>query len=164
MSELAVVSSRSTRLQTMADEGSAGARTALRLLEDPSRFLCTVQIGITLVGVGAGAFGGATMGERLGAWFGATGLFGGYGPVVGVVLVILAITFLSIVLGELVPKRIAMRNPERTAAFVAGPIPLLSALAAPWSGCSQPPLTRCCACWAWRAGTSRPSRRRRSAP
>ena len=68
MSELAVVSSRKSRLQHMADEGVRGARTALRLIDDPSRFLSTVQIGITMVGVVAGAYGGATLGDRLGIW------------------------------------------------------------------------------------------------
>ncbi|HEV7368926.1 hemolysin family protein [Arenibaculum sp.] len=132
MSELALVSSRRGRLQHMAGRGDRGAKTALRLIEDPSRFLSTVQIGITLVGVIAGAFGGATLGQRLGAWLQAFPALGGYGSVIGVGSVLVAITYLSIVLGELIPKRIALRNPERTAALVAMPMRMLSKAAAPF--------------------------------
>lgn len=132
MSELAVVSSRRARLQVMADGGNAGARTALRMIDEPSRFLSTVQIGITLVGVGAGAFGGATLGARFGAWLDTIPVFGGYGEVVGYGTVIIAITYLSIVLGELIPKRIALKNPERIASIVARPMRLLSKVAAPF--------------------------------
>lgn len=132
LSELAVVSSRRARLQAMADAGNVGARTALRLIDDPSRFLSTVQIGITLVGVVAGAFGGATLGARFGAWLDAMPLFGGYGQMIGYGTVVVAITYLSIVLGELIPKRIALKNPERTAALVARPMRSLSKAAAPF--------------------------------
>ncbi|MGQ9370623.1 hemolysin family protein [Azospirillum sp. A39] len=132
MSELAVVSSRRARLQHMADTGNRGARVALRLIDDPGRFLSTVQIGITLVGVVAGAFGGATLGDRFGAWLDTIPALGGYGEVVGLGLVLVAITFLSIVLGELIPKRVALKNPERTAALVAGPMRMLSRVAAPF--------------------------------
>ena len=132
LSELAVVSSRRARLQTMADEGNAGARTALRMIANPSRFLSTVQIGITLVGVVAGAFGGATLGTRFGTWLDTIPLLGGYGEVIGYGAVIVAITYLSIVLGELIPKRIALKNPERTASIVARPMRMLSRIAAPF--------------------------------
>jgi putative hemolysin len=132
MSELAVVSSRRARLQAMADAGNAGARTALRLMNDPSRFLSTVQIGITLVGVVAGAFGGATLGARFGARLDTMPLFGGYGEVIGYGTVVVAITYLTIVLGELIPKRIALKNPERMAALVARPMRGLSKAAAPF--------------------------------
>jgi len=132
MSELAVVSSRRARLRTMADEGNAGARMALRLMDDPSRFLSTVQIGITLVGVVAGAFGGATLGARFGVWLDTIALFGGYGEVIGYGTVVVGITYLSIVLGELIPKRIALKNPERTAALVARPMRGLSKAVAPF--------------------------------
>src|SRR3954447_17819584 len=97
MSELAVVSSRRARLQHMAAEGVRGAATALRLIDDPSRFLSTVQIGITLVGVVAGAYGGATLGERFGAWLDGFPVLAGYGHVIGVGVVLVAITYLSIV-------------------------------------------------------------------
>jgi putative hemolysin len=131
MSELAVVSSRKARLQSMADQGVRGARTALRLIGDPSRFLSTVQIGITTVGVVAGAYGGATLGERLGAWLDIFPALAGHGETLGVGSVIVAITYLSIVVGELIPKRIALKNPERTASLVARPMRLLARIAAP---------------------------------
>jgi len=131
MSELAVVSSRKARLQTMADNGDRGARAALRLIEDPGRFLSTVQIGITLVGVVAGAYGGATLGDRFGDWLDTVPALTGYGQAIGVATVLVAITYLSIVLGELIPKRIALKNPERVASLVARPMRTLSRIAAP---------------------------------
>src|SRR3954453_7720032 len=115
MSELAVVSSRKARLQGMADQGVRGARAAMRLIDNPSRFLSTVQIGITMVGVIAGAYGGATLGDRFGFWLDTFAVLGGYGEAVGYGAVIVAITYLSIVIGELIPKRIALRAPERIA-------------------------------------------------
>src|SRR3954452_6715222 len=132
MSELAVVSSRKSRLQHMADQGVRGARTALRLIDDPSRFLSTVQIGITMVGVVAGAYGGATLGDRLGAWLGGFPALAGYGQIIGVGTVLVVITYSSIVIGELIPKRIALKNPERTASLIARPMALLSRIAAPF--------------------------------
>ncbi|MBX3494432.1 MAG: HlyC/CorC family transporter [Parvibaculum sp.] len=131
MSELAVVSSRKARLEQMARAGSAGARQALLLIDDPSRFLATVQIGITLVGVVAGAFSGATLGLRLGTWLAAFPVLAGYGPAAGIAVVVVSITYLSLVAGELVPKRIALLNPERVAAAIAPPMRLLSLVAAP---------------------------------
>ncbi|MBP2229523.1 putative hemolysin [Azospirillum agricola] len=132
MSELAVVSSRKARLQHLAERGDRGARAALRLIEDPSRFLSTVQIGITMVGVIAGAYGGATLGDRLGQWLDTIPVFAGKGEVVGVGGVLVAITYLSIVLGELIPKRIALKSPERIASLIAQPMRLLSRVAAPF--------------------------------
>ena len=131
MSELAVVSSRKVRLEQMARAGSAGARQALALIDDPSRFLATVQIGITLVGVVAGAFSGATLGLRLGTWLAAFPALAGYGPAAGIAIVVVSITYLSLVAGELVPKRIALLAPERVAAAIAPPMRLLSLVAAP---------------------------------
>jgi putative hemolysin len=129
---LAVMSSRKARLQGMADQGVRGARGALRLIDNPSHFLSTVQIGITMVGVVAGAYGGATLGQRFGTWLDSFPIFGGYGEMVGYVAVIVAITYLSIVLGELIPKRIALRAPERTASIIAGPMRTLSRITAPF--------------------------------
>jgi len=131
MSELAIVSSRKSRLEAMAAEGSAGARVALGLLDDPSRFLSTVQIGITLVGIFAGAYGGATLAEQLGAILDRFAFIAPSGGTVAFVIVVVVITYLSLVVGELVPKRIAMTNPERTAALVARPMRILSGVAAP---------------------------------
>lgn len=132
MSELAVMSSRPARLKTMAEAGDAGAAVALRLARSPGRFLSTVQIGITLVGVAAGAFGGATLGGRLGDRLDAVlPMLGGRGHALGLGLVVVAITYLSLVIGELVPKRAALRNPERVASRVARPMAALSGLASP---------------------------------
>jgi putative hemolysin len=131
MSELAVVSSRRSRLEHLANQGSHGARAALRLVDDPSRFLSTVQIGITLVGVVAGAFSGATLGQRLGAWLNAFPLISPHGSSVGIGITVVVITYLSLIIGELVPKRIALAQPERVASLVAGPMRGLSLIAAP---------------------------------
>jgi putative hemolysin len=131
MSELAIVSSRKSRLEALAQEGSSGARVALGLLADPSRFLSTVQIGITLVGIFAGAYGGATLAEQLGEVLDRAAFIAPNGEAVAFVIVVVAITYLSLVVGELVPKRIAMTNPERTAALVARPMRALSHVAAP---------------------------------
>jgi putative hemolysin len=131
MSELAVVSSRKSRLEHLADQGSHGARAALRLVDDPSRFLSTVQIGITLVGIVAGAFSGATLGHRLGGWLNTFPAISPYGNAIGIGVTIVSITYLSLILGELVPKRIALAQPERIASFVAGPMRGLSLVGAP---------------------------------
>ncbi|WP_286817160.1 hemolysin family protein [Desulfobacter sp. UBA2225] len=131
MSELAVVSSRRSRLEHLANQGSRGARAALRLIDDPSRFLSTVQIGITLVGVIAGAFSGATLGQRLGIWLNTFPSFSSYGHSIGMGITVVGITYLSLIIGELVPKRIALTQPERVASLVAGPMRGLSLVAAP---------------------------------
>ena len=104
MSELAIVSSRPARLRVLADRGSHGATTALKLLENPGRFLSTVQIGITLVGVLSGAFSGATLGTRMANWLEAQGLSAGVADTLGVGIVVVLITYLSLIIGELVPK------------------------------------------------------------
>ncbi|WP_199092465.1 hemolysin family protein [Bosea sp. ASV33] len=131
MSELAVVSSRTARLKVLSDQGNKGAATAMRLAEDPGRFLSTVQIGITLVGVLSGAFSGATLGARLSEWLGTHGFSPSMSDTLGVGLVVLAITYLSLILGELVPKQVALRDPERVAARVAPAMSLLSKIGAP---------------------------------
>lgn len=131
MSELAVVSSRTSRLKTLADQGSRGAAMALRLAEDPGRFLSTVQIGITLVGVLSGAFSGATLGLRLTESLRSFGLSEGIADALGVGAVVLAITYLSLIIGELVPKQIALRDPEAVAARVAPAMSVLSRVSAP---------------------------------
>lgn len=131
MSELAVVSARKALLRTMAERGKSGASSALALAENPGRFLSTVQIGITLIGVGTGAFSGATLGGMLsdilldaGLPTAAAGALG-YGGVVAI------ITYLSVVIGELVPKNFALRNAEAIACAVARPMSILSKIAAP---------------------------------
>ncbi len=131
MSELAVVSARPVRLKILADDGNAGAALAMRLADDPGRFLSTVQIGITLVGVLSGAFSGATLGARLADWLRMQGLSDGLADGLGVGSVVVAITYLSLIVGELVPKQIALRAPEAIAARVAPAMMLLSKLALP---------------------------------
>lgn len=131
MSELAVVSSRRSRLRLMAKQGRRGARAAVRLIDDPGRFLSTVQIGITFIGIIAGAFSGATLGRRLGTWLNTFEPFAPYGNSVGIGITVIGITYVSLIVGELVPKRIALAQPERIAALIAGPMRGLSLAAAP---------------------------------
>ena len=131
MSELAIVSARTARLQLMADRGSKGAVTAIRLAADPGRFLSSVQIGITLVGVLSGAFSGATLGARLSDFLLAQGVSSGVALPLGVGSVVVAITYLSLIVGELVPKQIALRAPEAVAARVAPMMQLVATVAAP---------------------------------
>jgi len=132
MAEIAVVSSRKARLKKLADDGSARARVALSLANSPDRFLSTVQIGITLVGVLAGAFGGATLSEEFEPAIAAIPVLSPYAGIISLALVVGAITYLSLVIGELVPKRIALSNPERRAMLVAGAMTALSRFAAPF--------------------------------
>lgn len=131
MSELAIVSARKARLKHLAERGSDGAGVALKLAEDPNQFLSTVQIGITLVGILAGAFGGATLAEQLGGRLQQIPMIAPYSEAVGVVLVVLAITYLSLIFGELVPKRLALSGAERIASAIAKPMQFLSIIASP---------------------------------
>ena len=131
MSELAVVSSRPARLKVLSDQGSKGAAKAIKLAENPGRFLSSVQIGITLVGVLSGAFSGATLGARLSEWLGTHGLSNAAADALGVGTVVVLITYLSLILGELVPKQIALRDAERVAARVAPAMAVLAKVASP---------------------------------
>ncbi len=131
MSELAVVSARPARLKAMIDRGVKGAGPALELGANPGRFLSTVQIGITLVGVLSGAFSGATLGQRLSEALIASGLTPGVANPLGVGVVVAIITYASLIVGELVPKQIALRDPERIAVKVAPAMGMLSKIALP---------------------------------
>jgi putative hemolysin len=131
LSELSIVSARKARLKTMAAQGSSGAASALRLAENPGKFLSTVQIGITLIGILAGAFSGAALGGRLRDILFAQGVPDWLADPLGYGIVISIITYLSVVVGELVPKQIALRNPERFASAVAPAMTLLSKVGAP---------------------------------
>lgn len=131
MSELAIVSSRPARLRGLADRGVNGARRALALASDPGRFLSTVQIGITLVGVLSGAFSGATLGLRLSNWLIVLGVPNGVADALGIGFVVALITYMSLILGELVPKQVALRNPEAVAVKVAPSMTLLARIGAP---------------------------------
>lgn len=131
MSELAVVSSRPARLKVLAAQGSKGAGMAMTLGENPGRFLSTVQIGITLVGILSGAFSGATLGARFTNWLMEQGVSDRLSDALGVGTVVVAITYLSLIVGELVPKQIALRDPEKVAARVAPAMVMLSRIGAP---------------------------------
>lgn len=131
MSEMAVVASRKARLAARAAKGDHRARRVLQIAERPGRFLSTVQVGITLVGILAGAIGGATVGERLADIFAGIPALAPIAEVAGFTIVVVVTTYLSLILGELVPKQLALSRPERIAARVAGPMHILSMLAAP---------------------------------
>ena len=131
LAELAIVSSRRARLQALVDRDVVGARRALALASDPGRFLSTVQIGITLVGVLSGAFSGSTLGLRLAEWLAELGLPAAVAEAVGVGLVVAVITYFSLVIGELVPKQIALRNPEKIAVRVAPAMTAIARIASP---------------------------------
>jgi putative hemolysin len=122
MSEMAVVSARKTRLQHRAEDGDAGARAALELAANPTNFLSTVQVGITLVGVLAGAFGGARISQVLAEALRDVRWVGPHAEPVAFGLVVSGITYLSLIVGELVPKQIALGNPERIASFMSRPM------------------------------------------
>ena len=131
MSELAVVSSRDARLKAMARGGSGGAKVAIDLASNPGRFLSTVQIGITLIGILAGAYSGASLGDPTGQRLALLGLDPETARTVGFTLVIVVVTFLSLVVGEIVPKQFALRSPEPIAAAMSRPMLWLSKAAAP---------------------------------
>ncbi|MDP2359023.1 MAG: hemolysin family protein [Beijerinckiaceae bacterium] len=131
MSELAIVSSRPARLAGLVAKGVKGSRRALVLASDPGKFLSTVQIGITLIGVLSGAFSGATLGLRLSAWLTESGLSQGVADTIGVGVVVGTITYFSLIVGELVPKQIALRDPEAVAIRVAPAMTLLATVSLP---------------------------------
>ena len=131
MSELAIVSARKVRLRQMCESGDSRACAALDLAISPDRFLSTIQIGITLVGILAGAFGGATIAEQLGQQISRVPALAPYGEAIGVGIVVLGITYFSLIIGELVPKRFALNHPEQIAKLVARPMKPLSRIMSP---------------------------------
>ena len=131
MAELALVSSQRYRLQQMAESGNAGAKAALALLRDPSRFLSTVQIGITLVAIISGAFGEASIASHVTKALEDTGLSHSLADILSTAVVVFAIGYMAIVFGELVPKRVALQHSEAIASRVAAPMLLLSRSASP---------------------------------
>lgn len=131
LAELAIVSARRERLQMLVDSGNSGAAIALRMSQEPTALLSTVQVGITLIGILAGAFGGAALTDELSQLIEPLPVIGPYSRTIALGLVVGTITFFSVVLGELVPKRLALRNPERIASMVARPMYALSRLARP---------------------------------
>jgi putative hemolysin len=131
LAEMAIVSARRARLQQRAEEGNKGAKTALNLAAHPTRFLSTVQTGITLIGILSGAFGGATIAEWLAAYFARYPALQPYSEGIGVGIVVTVVTYLSLVIGELVPKRLALNNPEAIAASVAPLMEFVAKIARP---------------------------------
>lgn len=131
MSEMAIVSSRKVRLQNMANQGDAKANVALKLANDPNQFLATVQVGITLIVIVSGAFGEGTISKRLVPVLNDFPLFAPYSDAIASTIAILLITYLTLVIGELVPKRLALNNPERIAAAVAIPMRMFAKFASP---------------------------------
>ena len=131
MSELAIVSARTARLQNLAKDGSTGAATAIRLASDPGKFLSTVQIGITLIGIIAGAYSGASLGGPVGSRLSLLGVENELAQTLGFALVIGLTTFASLVIGELVPKQIALRAAEPIASVMAIPMDLMARVMAP---------------------------------
>lgn len=126
MSEIAIVSSRQIRLQKAADGGDPGARKALQLSAEPTRFLSTIQVGITLIGILAGAFGEASIVRYLEAWFSQNAVLAAYATPLAWTVMVVSITYCSLIFGELVPKRLALMNPERIARVVARPMDWLA--------------------------------------
>ncbi|GGY12468.1 hemolysin family protein [Paludibacterium paludis] len=131
MSELAIVSSRKVRLQQWADDGDKGAEAAIALSDEPTRFLSTIQIGITSISILSGVFGEAAIARHLEEWLATFPLVAAYSKPVSVALMVVLITTVSLIFGELVPKRLAMHNPELIASTLARPMLLLSRLSSP---------------------------------
>ncbi len=131
MSEMAVVSSRKQRLKTKADEGHASYRAVLGLVESPTAFLSTIQIGITLIGILAGAYGEETIAESLRVYFQFVPVIANYSNALSTGIVVIAITFITILFGELIPKRIALGRPERIASLIVYPMKVLSIIFMP---------------------------------
>jgi putative hemolysin len=131
MSEMAIVSSSRPLLRQKAKQGNVRAATALRLAEDSGNFLSTVQVGITLVGILAGTYGGASITEKLGPFLNQYPAIEPYGHLLAGVIVVTVITYFSVIIGELLPKQLALRNAESIALVVAGPMSFLSKLTAP---------------------------------
>jgi putative hemolysin len=131
MAEIATVSARPARLRPLAESGDRGARLVLELIADPSRFLSTIQIGITLISILTGTFGGATIGEQAAQRLREVPTLAPYADILGIGGIVVLTTFLTLILGELLPKRIALANPERLAILMSRPMMALSRGAAP---------------------------------
>jgi putative hemolysin len=131
MTEIAIVSSRKARLERYVAEGSKGAKAALKLADDPTQLLSTVQVGISVIGVVTGAYGGATIAQALSIYFKPIPLIGAYANTVSMVVVIAVITYISLIIGELVPKKIALNNPESISIALAIPMQFFSNIFSP---------------------------------
>jgi putative hemolysin len=131
MAEIAIVSARKAKLRSLAEAGDTRARLALQLAESPNTFLATVQVGITLVGVVAAAFSGASLSAPLASWLREIAWLAPYADKAAFILVVLVLTYFTLVIGELVPKRIGLGNPEGVARVLAGPMHRLSLIGGP---------------------------------
>jgi putative hemolysin len=131
MSEMAIVSARKARLQEQAEQGNPGAKAALALANSPNRFLSTVQVGITLIGTLAGAFGGAALAKPVAGYLALIPALRQSSEAIALGLVVVLISYLSLILGELVPKRLALKSPEKIAAAIAAPMRIVENLMAP---------------------------------
>ncbi len=131
MSEMAIVSAKKPRLQQLATSGNRAAKVALDLAADPSSFLASIQIGITLIGIFAGAFGGATIAEELAPFVGGFPALASYAEGISLSFVVTVVTFLSLIVGELVPKRIALTHAEKVALLTARPMRYVAGMAMP---------------------------------
>jgi putative hemolysin len=131
MSEIAVVSSRKARLQRLSDDGSPGAESALALHNEPATFLSTVQVGITTVGILSGAIGETALADPLTVWLAGFALIEPYARGVALTVVVVALTYFSVVIGELVPKRLGLLAPEKTASLIAPPMNMLARVGRP---------------------------------
>jgi putative hemolysin len=131
MSEIALVSSRKALLKQLANDGDKGSRTALELAGTPNRFLSTAQVGITFISILTGAFGGATIASEMEDKLNSIPALTPYSHIAGIVLVVMGISYVSLVLGELVPKRLGMSSPEKVASAIASPFNMLSVLLSP---------------------------------
>ena len=131
MCELAIVSSRRARLERLAESGHSGARAALNLTDNPGRFLATVQVGITSIAVLTGTFSGVTLAQRMDAWLDLFPTISPYSKPIAFAFVVISVTFLSLVIGELAPKQIALKHPEAIAIRVARPLVTFTRVVAP---------------------------------
>ena len=145
MAEIAVVAAKKARLKKLADAGDPRAKAALELANSPNRFLATVQVGITLIGVMAGAFGGATLAEEIARALNTIPVLVPHSEWISVAIVVAMITFLSLIIGELAPKRIGLSNPEGIARALARPLDRLSRVASPLVMGANPFLLKPCA-------------------
>jgi putative hemolysin len=132
MSEIALVSSRKARLEILRKKGSKGAEVASALIDEPTRFLSTVQIGITLIGILTGLFSGAQIATELGVWIGTFPAVAAYSSIIATTIVVLIVTYMTLVFGELIPKRLGMGNPEKIASLVAVPMSFVSMVSKPF--------------------------------
>jgi putative hemolysin len=131
MSEIAIISSRRTRLERLAAKGYAGARAALRLADEPGQLLAALQVGMTSIGILAGAFSGLTLANRVDVWLDRFPSIAAYSKPVAVAMVVAGVTFLSLVAGELAPKQIALKNPEGIALRISRPLLVIMRISAP---------------------------------